>query len=160
MNDEQKSPIDVFIGRLGQLEAGDRAKLKRNAGNRLAESRGVHGLFFRLLPYGVPHSHEEWYFLVATLYPLADSGGQGNIGLALRHARDKHPEREKGYDRRLEVLLDADDTQLPFRLRQIVRLIKQAETPVNWSQLLQDLTYWNHVNRFVQERWARAYYAN
>jgi CRISPR type I-E-associated protein CasB/Cse2 len=160
MSDEKQSPINEFIDRLSQLEAGDRARLKRNAGNTLEQSRGVHALFFRLLPYGVPRSHEKWYFLVATLYPLADSSSQGNIGHAIRHARANHPEREKGYDRRFEVLLDADDSQLPFRLRQIVRLIKQAEIPVNWSQLLQDLTRWNHVNRFVQERWARAYYAN
>lgn len=148
-----------FVERLSQLGAGDKARLKRNAGNSLEQSRGVLGLFFRLLPFGVPRSHEPWYFLVATLYPLAESSSKGNIGQALRYARINHPEREKGYDRRFEILLDADDTQLNFRLRQIVRLLDAAEIRVNWSRLLQDLIYWNHIDRFVQERWARDYYA-
>jgi CRISPR system Cascade subunit CasB len=159
MSEEKQSPVAAFIERLSELEAGDRARLKRNAGETLAQSRGVHALFFRLLPYGAPRSHEKWYFLVATLYPLAESSSRGNLGHALRHAKTNHPEREKGFDRRFEVLLDADETQIPFRLRQIVRLIDAADVPINWPQLLQDLLYWNHRKRFVQENWARAYYA-
>lgn len=158
MNDEKQSPVDQFVERLSRLEAGDRAKLKRNAGNSLGQSRGIHALFFRLLPYGIPRSQEAWYFLVATLYPLAEPSSKGTLGDALRHARNNHPEREKGFDRRLEVLLDADPDQVPFRMRQIVRLLSAAEIPVNWNQLLQDLIRWNHPNRYIQEKWARAYY--
>lgn len=159
MSEARNASIETYIERLTQLDAGDRARLKHNAGNTLAQSRGVHGLFFQLLPYGVPGYHEAWYFLVATLYPLAEPAGSGTLGDALRQARTRHPEREKGFDRRFEVLLDADEAQMPFRLRQIVRLLKQAEVPVNWAQLLRDLLYWNHIDRFVQEKWARAYYS-
>ena len=159
MSDEKTSTIDEFVDRLNQLDAGERARLKRNAGNTLAQSRGVHALFFRLLPFGVPRYQEKWYFLMATLFPLADSSNKGNLGTALRLARTNHPEREKGFDRRFEVLLDADDDQLPFRLRQIVGLLKSAEVPINWPQLLRDLTRWNDYRRFVQEQWARSYYA-
>ena len=45
------------------------------------------GLFYRLLPRGVPLAEEETYFLVATLYPLADGGGHGDLGALLPAVR-------------------------------------------------------------------------
>jgi len=150
-----------FINRLKALKENDKgatAKLKRNAGNTLAESRGVHAIFFRLLPHGVYKGNEPFYFLIATLYPNANPAAKGSLGTALKMARDKNKTGEKGYDRRMEVLLDSDVEQLPFRLRQVIKLLKSAEVPVNWAGLLKDLTQWNHIDRFVQEKWVRDYY--
>lgn len=157
--EESKDLAEEFVDRLEQLNPGERARLKRNAGNTMAQSRGVLPIFFRILPYGIPRYQEPWYFLTATLFPLAEPGGGGNIGQALRLARRKHPEREKGYDRRFEVLLDADDEQLPFRLRQIVRLLDSADIKINWPLLIKDLQHWDNPRRYIQERWARSYYA-
>ncbi len=164
MSDLEKQTVEQqFINRLKQLKESDKgaiAKLKRNAGNILAESRGVHAIFYRLLPPNTPRRHEQWYFLVATLFPLAESASKGSLGFALRLAKDKNKTGEKGYDRRIEVLLDADADQLSFRLRQVIRLLKSAEVAVNWEQLLKDLKNWNYVERSVQERWARDYFTN
>ena len=146
-----------FCGRLSRLEAGERARLKRNAGRTLAESRDVLGLFFRLLPPSVPWYQEETYFLVATLFPLVEGGGEGNLGTSLHHARDK--KYAQGLDRRVEILLDADKEQLSFRLRQSVRFLESRRIRVNWPQLLQDLLAWDSPKRYVQEQWARAYFA-
>lgn len=163
MNETEKvAPEKQFVDRLKQLSEDDKgamAKLKRNAGNTLRESRGVHAIFYRLLPPDVPSSHRPWYFLVATLFPLAEPASKGSLGFALRTARDKKEAGEKGYDRRLEVLLDADADQLPFRLRQVVRLVKSADVAIHWERLLTDLTRWNYIERSVQERWARDYFA-
>lgn len=158
---EKLSPEQQFINRLKALKESDKgaiAKLKRNAGNTKAESRDVLPIFFRLLPHGVSRWREDHYFLVATLFPLANAAESGTLGTALKAARDKNKTGEKGYDRRMEVLLDSDVDQLPFRLRQAVKLIKSAEIPVNWAGLLKDLSNWNHIDRFVQEKWARDYY--
>jgi CRISPR system Cascade subunit CasB len=155
---EPKPQVIEFLGKLTKLDAGDKAKLKRDAGKTLAEAQSI-GLFYRLFPYGVHAAQEEIYFLVATLYPLADSGGAGNFGASLRRARDPKPEMNKGLNRRVEVLLDSDAAQLNFRLRQAVRFLKSKRVPVNWQQLLQDLLWWNHAKRFVQKEWARAYFA-
>ena len=146
-----------FCERLSQLEAGERARLKRNAGRTLAESRDVFGLFFRLLPPSVPRYQEETYFLAATLFPLAEGGGEGNLGTSLCHAREK--KYAQGLDRRVEILLDADKEQLPFRLRQAVRFLEGRRIRVNWPQLLQDLLAWDHPKRYAQGQWARAYFA-
>jgi hypothetical protein len=75
----------------------------------------------------------------------------------LRHARD--PKNNKGLDRRIEILLDADNTQLPFRLRQAIQFLKSRRVSVNWQRLLEDLQKWNRPSRIVQKQWARDYFA-
>jgi CRISPR type I-E-associated protein CasB/Cse2 len=149
--------VAEFCQRLGELATGERARFKRNAGRSLAESHNVLGLFFRLMPPNVPKHQEATYFLVATLFPLADSGGEGNLGQSLHQARDT--KYAQGLDRRIEILLDANREQLPFRLRQAIRFLYSRRVPVNWPRLLQDLLAWNSPRRWVQENWARAYFA-
>lgn len=147
-----------FVQKLSGLDAADRARLKHNAGRSLAEARGVNLLIYRLLPPGLSHAQEEMYFLVATLYPLAGEGQRGNLGAALRQAQ--HAANQKGIDRRIEALLDAETSQLPFRLRQTIHFLQSNRVPVDWAGLLADLLQWNHPDRFIQQNWARAYYAS
>lgn len=155
---ENNEKVTEFIQRLEKLDAGDLARFKRNAGVSLAESRDVLGLFYRLLPYGISSQNEEAYFMVATLFPLAEKGGSGDFGAALRRAQ--LGSNKKGLDRRVEILLDSDRSQLPFRLRQAVHFLQSNRVRVNWTSLLQDLLFWSHPDRFVQQRWAKSYFAN
>jgi CRISPR system Cascade subunit CasB len=154
---ELDEKVEKFLQNLSALDAGGKARLKRDAGKPLAEAQSL-GLFYRLLPYGLSATQEEIFFLLATLYPLADEEDNGNFGDSLRSARDLDPKKNKGLDRRVEVLLDSNMAQLSFRLRQAVRLLKSKQVAVNWRQLLDDLLRWNYVNRAVQKRWARAYF--
>ena len=146
-----------FCKRLERLDPGERARLKRNAGRTLAEAHKVMGLFFRLLPANVPPNQRKIYFMLATLYPLTDGGGEGNLGRALARARDA--KSAQGLDRRVEILLDANERQLAFRLRQAVRFLYSKRVAVHWPQLLQDLLAWDHPRRYVQENWAQAYFS-
>lgn len=150
------SPVDEFVRRLEGLDVGAKARLRRNAGLKLEESRDVFGIFYRLLPPGVPERNQWAYFLVATLYPIAESGHNGNFGATLRKAQSEN--NSAGLDRRVETLLDSDSEQLAFRLRQAVRFAKSNRVPVNWRQLLLDLLQWEHPSRYVQRRWAEAYF--
>jgi CRISPR system Cascade subunit CasB len=152
---ELNEKVTKFLQNLSALDVGGKARLKRDAGKPLAEAQSL-GLFYRLLPYGLNTAQEEIFFLLATLYPLADSGGTGNLGTSLRSARD--PKNHKGLDRRVEILLDSDINQLPFRLRQAVRFLKSNRVSVHWQQLLEDLLRWNYSNRAVQKQWARSYF--
>lgn len=152
---ELNEKVEKYLQNLSALDAGGKARLKRDAGKPLAEAQSL-GLFYRLLPYGLSAAQEEIFFLLATLYPLADGGGTGNFGTSLRRARD--PKNHKGLDRRVEILLDSDITQMPFRLRQAVRFLKSSRVSVNWQQLLEDLLRWNYPSRPVQKQWARAYF--
>ena len=154
-NREPDPKVEKFLQNLSALDAGSKARLKRDAGKTLSEAQSL-GLFYRLLPYGLSAKQEEIFFLLATLYPLADKGGTGNFGASLRRARD--PKNPKGLDRRVEILLDSDAAQLHFRLRQAVRFLKSKQVAVNWLLLLEDLLRWNYSNRTVQKQWARSYF--
>ncbi len=156
MSDYQPDPkIAYFIGRLERLDPGGRAKLKRSAGEQIAEAREI-AFFYSLLPSGVQEKQEEIYFLAATLFPLADAGGTGDLGSSLRRARsDKNA---KGLDRRVQALLDADEAQLPYRLRRAIFFLKSNRVRVNWVRLLQDLLQWDASTRFIQRQWARSYF--
>lgn len=157
MSDEKSDPRRIiFIDRLKNLDVGGRARLRRCAGQRIAEAREI-GYFYSLLPNGVPVYQEESYFLVATLYPLAEEGNSGDLGDSLRLSRNSR--NQKGLDSRVRFLLDTDEIQLPFRLRQAIRFLKSNRVKINWQQLLDDLLDWNLPNRPVQRRWARSYFA-
>jgi CRISPR type I-E-associated protein CasB/Cse2 len=156
MSDYQPDPkIAFFISRLERLDPGGRAKLKRSAGERLVEAREI-AFFYSLLPNGVQEKQEETYFLAATLFPLADEGGRGDLGESLHRARND--KNAKGLDRRVQSLLDADEAQLPYRLRRAIFLLKSNRVRLNWARLLQDLLQWNSPTHFVQRQWARSYF--
>jgi CRISPR type I-E-associated protein CasB/Cse2 len=173
MNQEQdKIPESVrnFVGRLEQLDAGERARLKRNAGNTPDESRNALGLFYKELLRDRTLSEwtEDRYFLVATLYPFEKRPRQDpdqeplppppNLGVSLRQVRTER--NSEGLDRRFERLLDADEQQLPFLLRREIHFLTNEGGRVNWAQLLHDVLRWQHASRHVQRRWARDYFAS
>lgn len=168
--------IDAFMHNLSQLDEGEYAQLKRNAGKTLAESRQVHLLFYqKILPYGVSFPwQEEQYFLIATLYPFdklqrsrerpaagdevkTAAAPVSTLGDSFRRARSE--QNETGLNRRLTRLLDADAQQLPFQLRQAVLRLTADWIPINWPQLTRDVLNWTHPNRYVQRNWARDYVA-
>jgi CRISPR system Cascade subunit CasB len=59
-------------------------------------------------------------------------------------------------EKRFISLLDADEEQLPHRLRQIVALLK--EHPIDFQILLADLLRWRFEDTDVQMKWAKDYY--
>lgn len=156
MSDYQ--PIPLFMERLAKLDAGERARLKRCSGQSLNEARET-GLFYSILPNGVPQYKENTYFLVATLYAMAESTtAERDFGASLRQIWSKN--NHKSLDRRVQILLDSDENQLPFRLRQAVHYLKSQQVKINWQKLLEDLLWWSSENRSVQRRWARSYFAD
>ncbi|HWQ11342.1 MAG TPA: type I-E CRISPR-associated protein Cse2/CasB [Roseiflexaceae bacterium] len=169
MSNETMTPwqrqAQAFIAALAQLEPAGRARLRRSAGRSLAEARGVHRVFFQALPHEVSEQRHEEYFLIATLFPLVPHSPQaGNLGETLRRVRQLRAApgdgRFNSLDRRFQTLIDSDRDQLPFRLRQAIRLIAAHREGValNWERLLLDVLSWEHRDRTVQLRWARAYF--
>ena len=152
-------PAQAFVARLRAAYAGDRAakaRLRRACGRALEEAPGeALRAFYGLWP---PTGRDEGrYFLVATLFPLAqDAEGAGNLGATLRRARTEA--NAKGLDRRVAALLDADLEQLAFRLRQAVHFAQSRRAAVDYAQLLRDLLLWEVPGRWAQRGWAQAYY--
>jgi CRISPR system Cascade subunit CasB len=68
-------------------------------------------------------------------------------------------DQSKSIEQRFITLLDADEEQLPYRLRQMTQLLKAEEgIRVYWTELLRDLLYWNNEHKSVQQKWAKAFY--
>lgn len=148
-----------FVGRLQKLDAGERARLKRNAGNSLAGSRKVHDIYWRLRPYDLPDYLDDTYFLVATLFPFVEHRESG-IGFGRSLKSIVTDNNRSGLDRRFTALLDADEQQLSYRLRQLIMRFKGNDKTLDWSLLLYDLMRWHYEERYVQLRWARDYFTN
>jgi CRISPR system Cascade subunit CasB len=157
----RRRQIGAFVAALERLDAAGRARLKRNAGRTLGEARDVHRVFFQALPYEVSQWQQEDYFLAATLFPLAPHRADaGSLGATLRQVRQIRggAERANSLDRRFQTLIDSDREQLPFRLRQIVRLAAADKLSIDWAALLSDLLAWDLDGHPVRVRWARDYF--
>lgn len=159
---EARRQAERFVERLQALGRGELAVFRRSAGERLATARNALGLFYRLLP-PEPQFPEETFFLVATLFPLnGHKPVDGDFGRTMAVLRQRT--NREGLDSRMRILLEADydrrrgTGELPYRLRQAVKLADSQQVGVDWVQLLLDLNWWGHPDRIVQKRWARSYF--
>jgi len=59
-------------------------------------------------------------------------------------------------EKRFISVIDADSSQLPYRLRQLIALLK--DYPIDFVKLLEDLLYWNNELKLTQNAWARNFY--
>lgn len=94
-------------------------------------------------------------FLVASLFALHSAkGGKGSIGSSVKRIKDKSGSIEK----RFSALVDSDRDALPVKLRYMTTLLKSNNVPVDWLQMLKDLSSWEHQDKFVQRRWVSEFY--
>lgn len=173
MNKEERIKLHkIFLTNLNKAKEqrpGDLAVLKRASGRTLAESKTALGVFFKYLPFQLTKSfNEEIYFLVATLYSLNDYPFKGSLGKTMRKIYKKSG--SESIQNRMIILLDCQfellDNYYPgggdmaFRLRQCVRLASSHEIGVDWLQLIENLIYWTHEDKFVQKKWARDFFSH
>lgn len=100
----------------------------------------------------------EMYYLVAGLWAAHWRDGRTEKAMPLGTACARH--RAAGgsgsTEQRFVSLLDADEAQLPHRLRQMVALLK--EEPIDFGALLEGLLFWNDRRKRTQQAWARDFY--
>jgi CRISPR system Cascade subunit CasB len=64
----------------------------------------------------------------------------------------------KGTERRFKALLDTDLVDIQSPLNALVRQMKSKEIPIDYPQLISDLSQWEHPNQYIQDRWARTFW--
>jgi len=160
-----------FIAWLEDMNERDtrvRALLRRS----LAFDPGAH---IPVYPYVEPFLKgvaEGWrrqmHYLVAGLWAAHWREGQpiskiklavaiGQHDLARRKSLGEVEHRKpSSTEKRFINLIDADEEQLPHRLRQMVALLN--DQPIDFQALLSDLLYWNSDDKRAQNAWARGYY--
>ncbi|MFH0800825.1 MAG: type I-E CRISPR-associated protein Cse2/CasB [bacterium] len=164
--------ISDFINSLKVLSRGDKAVLRRNAGNTLARSRNALGLFYRIVPHGIAGGrYEEIFFLVATLFGYNEVPHSGDFGTTMRKVKQfTQSNSPNSLDRRMAILLDSDfdwvehslngGGEIAYRLRQCVKLAAGHHVGVDWPALLNDLLWWMHSDKKARKRWARSYFGH
>lgn len=160
---ESNAWIDSFVKRLRRLDppdqpdAADRAalaRLRQGLGKSATETLARLGWLFA----AVPDWATDRAVLVAGLFATNSAAGDsGTLGKALRRYRDATGAEESA-DKRFAYLVDSDAEDLPDRLRQVVKLLKAKDIPIDYRRLLEDLLAWNWESRKVQWDWSRDYW--
>lgn len=132
------------------------------------------GGYVQAIPYVEPFVKDddsawrrEMLYLVAGLWAM--HWREGRIGTTMKigdacaefDKEKRNPEDKRkltSTEKRFINLLDADPEQLPYRLRQMVALLK--EYPLDFEHLLQGLLHWANNKKSTQNFWARDYYRN
>lgn len=126
------------------------------------------GAFAPAYPYVEPFVKDEdssWrremLYLVAGLWAAHRREGRTGAPMPIGKACAAFQAQKSGStstERRFISLLDADASQLPHRLRQMIALLK--DQAIDFEALLKGLLYWNDDQKRTQNAWARDFYRN
>jgi CRISPR system Cascade subunit CasB len=152
------SEFIAWLEDTNEMDTKMRAVLRRS----LAFDPGKHIPAFPYVEPFLKGEAEGWrrqmHYLVAGLWAAhwrEDPAGN-LIPLAEACAWHKISSGSASTEQRFIHLLNADSKQLPHRLRQMIALLN--DQPIDFQKLLNDLLYWNHPDRKVQNAWARDFY--
>lgn len=149
--------IGRFITHLETLREGnDRgalAALRRGLGS---PPGGAPSTYPHILPWAPQNRRgEDACYIIAPLFALhPEAGGAGNLGKAFSRVEDQ----SESLERRFVALLNCHREDLSYHLRQAVSLLKAKDVTIDWRQLLRDVLFWDHEERFVQQQWARDFW--
>jgi CRISPR system Cascade subunit CasB len=96
------------------------------------------------------------HYLVAGLWALHGEQEGSRVGLGVAVARHQNQSNSSSTEGRFIALLDADEDQLPHRLRQMVSLLK--EQSLDFGALLEGILRWRNDSKWTQNDWARDFY--
>lgn len=156
---------ESVIERARRLSVGERASLRRSAGQPLSatDGRALQALF-RALPPGTPtYEQGAWFtaLCIACLWDVEEARISESMACMLRsYARLQDT---SGMDSRIRSLLDArwdEDGYLAGKLARLARMLRASDRlkMPDMDRLLDDLLGWNSDKRYVQLRWANEYY--
>jgi len=151
---------EEFIRRLQALEPAELRILREATGSPLGDGVAAFDLFnelWRPLRRRKPISRWACY-LVATLFPWHPGSGRGgNLAASLRLAARRNPALQERVAKRFALLLAAKGKALDVELVRVVRLLRRKGVPIDWVQLLKDLSRWYDPGTPVQAAWAETF---
>ncbi|HEX6780206.1 MAG TPA: type I-E CRISPR-associated protein Cse2/CasB [Ktedonobacterales bacterium] len=145
---------------------GALAALRRGLGKPPGTVAEMYPYVTQYLPERPSRREEDAYFLIAALFAwhqLDWTAGEEfkkkrNFGASFR--RLALSADSQSIEKRFVALLDARSEDLPEHLRHAIGLLKSKEIPVDWVQLLEQVSAWDHDDRRVQRAWAGAYWGS
>lgn len=155
-----KSKSTEFLEHLRGLKSdrGAMAALRRSLSFAPGELGDVRSYsYVEPFAQGESERRRRMYYLVAGLFALHPEEDEQTLPEALA-ALAAAESLSSSLELRFRALLDSDDDQLPDRLRRLVTYLRSKNLGLNYQRLLDDLLWWDHPDKRVQRRWARAFY--
>lgn len=169
---DEKSP-STFVRELHRLNRRARggdgtaraalARLRRSLGTRDLDLSALREVGAWLPDYLTDDTLDA-YLLTAALFALHQppvsqtSSDRSSFGKTLRGLRAGLSAGAESLDRRVMALFNADRDELPYRLRQLMQMLKGTPHVPDWKEFLWHLLQWDDPARKVQRRWARDYW--
>lgn len=99
----------------------------------------------------------EIYYLVAGLWAInSNSNSNNKFTISAACATYMLKTGSASIENRFITLIDSDNTQLFYRLRQMISLLKDYQ--IDFDMLLKDLMFWDNEKKFTQRAWAKEFY--
>lgn len=158
MKEDSMSEEHQFIVFLETLrkDRGALAKLKRGLGKTLGDVE-MYSYVVPFLPTEYTTKH-HLYFLIASLFGMhPDAPGVRNQSMGAVFPQLGKPDSDS-LQKRFKALLNAEEEDLHYHLRQAVSLAKSKRVPIDYHRLFKDLHGWTHPDKYVQLEWAKDYW--
>lgn len=180
---ERREKFIQFVQRMC-LQPGHRSALRSGLGRRPEQAPRMHALVARWV--SSDRGDIEWaYYTVAALIAAqppsarddassddqpeaelpteasadhADKVRFDNLGRTLALAVAKNQMTADGTEKRLHLLTRQPVDGLHRHLPALVRHLRTDNVPINWVQLLDDLSRWRYQRDRVAKRWLQTYY--
>ena len=154
----QNAFVAYLLGLAQRENRGALAALRRGLGKPPGTAHEMHPYVAPWLSSGMHRWEEDAHYTVAALFGShPEHAAIGNMGATFRRITSQT--ESESIEKRFIALLSCHGDDLPQQLRQAVSLARSKDVPVDYSQLLRDIRYWGHPDRFVQREWARAFWA-
>ena len=146
---------EKFFENLSNLSTGEKAALRRNAGIMLTDASGNAIIaFYKCLPYEEKNREDVW-FAVACIYCLSKEHGTNGIEDCFAIMKNDSDSIRNRLASLLDMKWDSDGFFLS-KLSRMVKMTLQKGYLFDCEALLKDLLWWEHPDRFVQKKWAKA----
>jgi len=151
-------PVQGYFDAVGKLNEAQKAALQACISVPLHQAPGeVLILFYSVLPEKVAESDELLYYQAAVLNALNDEpcAPQKNIGAALHAMRTK--DNESALFNLIQELIASRLDEIYPLLVKTITLLKKVRIGYCPERLLNDLLFWDHPARTVQDAWLNAF---
>ena len=153
----QERLIEHLFQFVRREDRGALAALRRSLDEEPQSFAGAAQVIARVLPSDLRQQQEDDAYLVAGLFALAPAESGLPLPVALRRVADGG---SSSIELPFTAMLAAGREDLPSHLRHAVTLVRSKGIDLDWTDVLDSLSGWNHSSGYVQKRWARHFWAS
>lgn len=162
--DREEGGLLAYLEEL--VRRGDRgalAALRRGLGREPGTAPEMHRHVARFIGEKTSWWRQDCLYILAALFAewyqgreTVAAGAPRDVGVSFRRLVTET--NSDSIEKRFEALLACHADDLHVHLRHAVSLLRSKDVPVDWRQLLRDITWWDSPRRWTQRRWAQSFW--